>query len=48
MKIIKTFSNEKLLPQHSALSYQIDLCFPNHKLAKEVDEGGHADRDERK
>ena len=47
-KIIKTFSNEKILQQYSVLSYQIDLYFPNHKLAIEVDEKGHTDRDERK
>ena len=47
-EIIKTFSNEKILPQHFALSYQIDLYFPKHKLAIEVDEKGHTDRDERK
>ena len=38
-KIMKAFSNEKT-PQHSVLSYQIDLYFPEHKLAIEVDEKG--------
>ena len=47
-KIIKTFSNEKILLQHFVLSYQIDLYFPKHKLAIKVDEKGHTDRDERK
>ena len=47
-KIIKTFSNEKILPQQPVLGYQIDLYFPNHKLAIEVDEKGYTDRDERK
>ena len=47
-KIIKTFSNEQILPQHFVLSYQIDLYFPKHKLAIKVDEKGHTDRDERK
>ena len=28
-KIIKPFSNESILPQHSVLSYQIDLFFEN-------------------
>ena len=35
-KIVKTFSNQKILPQHSVLSYQVDLYFPKHKLAIEV------------
>ena len=47
-KIIKSFSNEKTLPQHSVLNYPIDLCFPEHKLAIEVDEKGHTDRDNEK
>ena len=47
-KIVKTFSNESVLPQHSVISYQIDLYFPNHKLAIDVDEKGHTDRDKRK
>ena len=34
-KIIKAFSNEKTLPQHSVLSYQNDLYFPEYKLAIE-------------
>ena len=47
---IKALSNEKTPPQHSVLSYQIDLYlyFPEHKLAIEVDEKGHIDRDEKK
>ena len=44
-KIIKRFSNEKALPQHSVLSYKID--FPEHKLVIEVDEKEHTDRDEK-
>ena len=31
-----------------SLSYQIDLYFPKHKLALEVDENGHTDGDKRK
>ena len=48
IKIIKTFSNQKILPQNSVLAYQIDLNFLEHKLAIEVDEKGHTDRDEKK
>ena len=29
-KIIKLFSNEKILLQHAVLSYRIDLYFPEH------------------
>ena len=48
IKIIKVFSNEKILLKHSALNYQIDLYFSEHKLAIEVDEKGHSDRDRKK
>ena len=48
IKIIKVFSNEEILLQHSVLNYQIDLYFSEHKLAIEVDEKGHTDRDEKK
>ena len=47
-KIIKAFSNEKILLQHSVLSYQIDFQFSEHKLAIEVDEKGHTNRDEKR
>ena len=48
IKIIKVFSNEKILLQHSVLNYQIDLYFSEHKLAIEVGQKGHIDRDEKK
>ena len=48
IKIIKTFSSKKILPQYSVLDYQIDLYFLEHKSAIEVDEKGHTDRDEKK
>ena len=35
---------KKILLQHSILSYKIDLYFPEHKLAIEVDEKGHKER----
>ena len=44
-KIAKLFSNEKVLLQHSVLDYKIDLYFAEHKLAIEVDEKRHTDRD---
>ena len=48
VKMIKVFSNEEILLQHSVLNYQIDLYFSEHKLAIEVDEKGRTDRDEKK
>ena len=47
-KITKSFSNEKILLGHSVLSYGIDLYIPEHRLAIELDEKGHTDRNERK
>ena len=47
-KITKLFSNEKILLGHSVLRYGIDLYIPEHRLAIELDEKGHTDRDERK
>ena len=38
------FERENIQTQHSVLDYSIDLCFHKHKLATEVDELGHADR----
>ena len=48
IKMIKVFSNKKILLQHSVLNYQIDLYFSEHKLAIVVDEKGQTDRDEKK
>ena len=47
-KITKVFSNGKILLQHSVLNYQIDWYFSQQKLALEVDEKGHIDRDTKK
>ena len=44
-KIGTSFAPEKILLQHSVLGYRIDAYFPKHKLAIEVDEQGHNDRD---
>ena len=35
---------ENIQNQHNVLGYRIDLYFPEYKLAIEVDELGHADR----
>ena len=48
IKIIKVFSNGKILLHHFVLNYQIDSYFPEHKLAIDVDEKGYTDRDEKK
>ena len=44
-KIMKIFSNEKIILQHCVLDqYRIDLYFPEHRLAIEVDEFNHVKR----
>ena len=48
MKTTKIFSSEKILLQHSVLNYQIDVYFSDCKLAIEVDEKRHTDRDKKK
>ena len=44
-KIKEVFSTEEIIFQHFVLGYKIDAYFLNHKLAVEVDERGHNDRD---
>ena len=39
------FSVEKIILQYCVLGYYIDLYFLHHKLAIEIDEKGHKDRD---
>ena len=38
------FAAEEIILQHNVLSYRIDAYFPKYKLAIEVDEQGHNDR----
>ena len=45
---MKVFCSETILLQHSVLNHRIDLYFPRHKLAIEVDEKGHKGRDNHK
>ena len=45
-KVMKIFSGEEIVLQHSVLSYRIDLYFTKYKLAIEVDERNHCDRNE--
>ena len=48
-KIMKVFSREIILLQHYVLNvYKIYLYFPEDKLATEVDENGHIDRNKHK
>ena len=45
LKSVKdAFEEEDMQPQYSVLHYRIDLYFHKYKLAAEVDELGHADR----
>ena len=43
-KIMKVFASKEMLLQHSVLRYRIDLDFPKHRLAIEVDDKGQKDR----
>ena len=43
-KIIKVFASEEILLQHFVLNYKIDSCFSKHRLAIEIDEKVHNDR----
>ena len=43
-KIMKTLSNGKTLLQYFVWSYRIELYFPEHKSATEIDGKGHEDR----
>ena len=48
-KIMKVFSREIILLQHYVLNvYKIYLYFSEDKLATEVDENGHIDRNKHK
>ena len=42
---MKIFLVKKILLQHSVLGYRIDLYFSEHKIAMEIDENGHKNRD---
>ena len=44
-KIVTLFATKKIMLQHNVLGYRIDAYFPKYKLAIEVDEQGHNDRD---
>ena len=44
-KIVTIFAAEEIILQHNVLGYRIDAFFPKYKLAIEIDEQGHNDRD---
>ena len=44
-KVRSIFPNEKIISQHCVLGYRMDTYFPKQKLAIEIDENGHQDRD---
>ena len=44
-KIVTIFAVEEIILQHNVLGYRIDAYFPNYRLAIEIDEQGHNDRD---
>ena len=48
VRLRKFFSNKETIEDFSALNYLIDFYFPKYKLAIEVDELGHKDRDQAK
>ena len=45
-KILKVFTDKEIIEQYFILNERIDFYLPMHKLAIEVDELGHLDRDE--
>ena len=40
-----TFEGENIQTHNKVLGYEIDLCFHDYKLAVEIDEKNHEDRD---
>ena len=43
-KIMTLFASEEIILQHNVLGYRIDPYFSKYKLAIELDEQGHKDR----
>ena len=42
--ITDAFKGENIQTQYTVIGYKIDLCFHEYKLAIEIDESGHNDR----
>ena len=47
-KLIEAFLREEMYQQYSVLGFKIDLYFVKYKLAVEIDEHGHKERDNEK
>ena len=47
-KLLETFSREEISLQHFVLGYKIDAYFVEYKLAVEIDENNHEQRDNEK
>ena len=45
---MKVFASKEILLQHYVLRYRIGLYFPKHKLAIEIDEKRHENRNKYK
>ena len=45
---MKVLASKKMLLQNSVLNYRIDLYIPEHRLAVEIDENVHKDKNEYK
>ena len=43
-KIMSLFEGENMETQYKLLSYRVDLYFHDYKLAIEIDENGHSDK----
>ena len=43
-KIMSSFEGENMQTQYNVLGYKIDLYFHDYKLAIEIDENGHSER----
>ena len=43
-KMKSSFEGDDMQTQYSLLGYRIDLCFHDYKLAIEIDENGHNER----
>ena len=48
IKLLETFSREEISLQHFVLGYKIDAYFIKYKLAVEIDENNHEQRDNEK
>ena len=44
LKIMNSFEGENMPGQYNVLGYRSDLCLNGYKLAIEIDENGHCDR----